>query len=615
MAELDVCLCEPFILPGILPTLGVSTIKSELEQSGLKCKVIYPSITYFVQEELYKKPFILSLVEDTPLQLVEYLFVKDELENTAIDYVYSSLKNNNRIEKSEAIIDVLKELHERAVSLVDCFVDLIIATNPKVFCFSTTFGDLNFDLMIIEKLKRRKQGIKIICGGSNCDPDYSKKLMTMSKALDAVICDETGFITADYVKNIKYGTVISDENLQYITTRNHLATKLNQLNDLDDLPIPDFDDFIEVAKKLGINTKLLTLPYELARGCWWGELHPCSMCGFFGNQKKYVSKSPNKVISEISHMIEKYGVEQIRFSDLVNPKIELLEKLMPLANRHARFFWELRPDLSEKHIALLREFGLTCGQIGIESFSTQELCAINKGTIGVSNISVLRLLSEYKIEVIWNYLYGFTDDTPQWYETIISIMPCLYHLQPPSARKIWINRFSDLYNESDIEQLVPLGDNAFHEIDSQEFDFFFKAKENPEMQEVYRKLIDGISIWRDAYSKHYSLLAIPQHDGKLLIERKYGDVNDDTLLGREEAIIYAFFREPHTIEEFAGFFGEIDVKNLIQHFVDNHIMVYLDNHYLSVACFPTKYKWTKYYKQPSYAGGRLFEERNDNDDL
>lgn len=611
MDDLDVYLCEPFILPGILPTLGVSTIKAELERSGLKSKIIYPSVTYFVTEKLYKNPLMLSIVEDTPLQLVEYLFVNSERENTALEYIKTSLEKNHKVENIENILILIQRLHDKALNIIEYYSDVIAKGNPKAFCFSTTFGDLNFDLRLIESIKRKNPRIHIICGGSNCDVAYSQKLLSMTNSLDVVICDETGFITAEYIKSIKAGITNSGEWIQYVTTRSDVAKKEYKLKNIDDLPAPNFDDFIEVTKQLKIKTELLTLPYELARGCWWGEMHPCSMCGFFGNQKKYVSKSPKKAVKEISEMIDRYGINQIRFSDLVNPQMDLLEKMMQLEDKSARFFWELRPDLSERHIALLRRFGLTCGQIGIESFSSNELCVIKKGTIGISNICVLRLLSEYKIEVIWNYLYGFTNDTPQWYESIIAIMPSLYHLQPPSARKIWINRFSDLYNESDKSQLVPLGDDAFHEVESQEFDFFFKAKENPEMLVIYQRLIDEIKKWKKAFSQHYSLLAIPNNHGELVIERRYGTENKNLFLNKDNAMVYEYFRNPHSKKDFEETFGKLDIDELLHRFIEERTMVFLDDRYLSIACFPTEYKWTKYYQQPSYAGGKLFEERGD----
>ena len=545
MNKVDVCLCEPFILPGILPTLGMPTIKSELQMAGMTCKMFYPSVRFFVEQEVYKSPFLLSLVEDTPLQLVEFLFVEEAKKEDAINYICDS----RRITRKEEVVSLLLDLHKEAIILVQSLAKKIVELNPTVLCISTTFGDLNFDLRLIEFVKKIEKRIKIICGGSNCDAEYSGRLMQMTDQLDAVICDETGEITMSYIKSILAGNDIEASFNNYITDRSQIAKKTYQLRSLDDLPCPDFDDFFEVANALGIKTHMLTLPYELARGCWWGEEHPCTMCGFFGNQKKYVHKNPQKVISEIEMLIKKYGITRIRFTDLVNPRIDLLESLLPLEKSNIRFFWELRPDISEEQVKLLKRIGLTCGQIGIESFSTNELCVIKKGTNGIDNINVLRMLSEYKIEVIWNYLYGFANDETEWYEKIINIMPLLFHLQPPSIRKIWINRFSELYNESDKEQLVPLGEDFFHDENSQGFNYFYKVIENKTMQETYRLLNETIIRWKNAYSKHYSLLTIPKNSTELCIERRYGEWNEDYVYEGIKCVLYCLLSSPRTMAE------------------------------------------------------------------
>ena len=135
--------------------------------------------------------------------------------------------------------------------------------------------------------------------------------------------------------------------------------------------------------------------------------------------------------------------------------------------------------------------------------------------------------------------------------------------------------------------------------------------ETQEMMVVYQHLVDEIKKWRKAFSKHYSLLAIPNNRGELVIERRYGTDNKDLFLSKDNATIYEYFRNPHSKKDFEEVFGKLDIDELLHRFIEEKIMVFLDGCYLSIACFPTEYKWTKYYQQPSYAGGMLFEERGD----
>ena len=50
--NLDVYLCEPFILPGILPTLGVSTLKTMLTQNNISCEIYYSSLRFYINNKL-----------------------------------------------------------------------------------------------------------------------------------------------------------------------------------------------------------------------------------------------------------------------------------------------------------------------------------------------------------------------------------------------------------------------------------------------------------------------------------------------------------------------------------------------------------------------------------
>ena len=128
---------------------------------------------------------------------------------------------------------------------------------------------------------------------------------------------------------------------------------------------------------------------------------------------------------------------------------------------------------------------------------------------------------------------------------------------------------------------------------------------------IYQRLIDEIKKWRIAFGQHYSLLAIPNNCGELVIERRYGKDNKDLYLSKDNAVVYEYFRNPHSKKDFEKVFGELNIDELLNRFIEEKIMVFLDDCYLSIACFPTEYKWTKYYQQPSYAGSKLFEERGD----
>jgi radical SAM superfamily enzyme YgiQ (UPF0313 family) len=59
--------------------------------------------------------------------------------------------------------------------------------------------------------------------------------------------------------------------------------------DLDSLPIPDYQPYLRDREASGREPGLAMLAFESSRGCWWGEKHHCTFCGF--NQLSRTSRS------------------------------------------------------------------------------------------------------------------------------------------------------------------------------------------------------------------------------------------------------------------------------------------------------------------------------------
>lgn len=98
--------------------------------------------------------------------------------------------------------------------------------------------------------------------------------------------------------------------------------------------------------------------------------------------KMFFDKITQKVISDLKMLKELYQINYIRFTDLVEPRREYLEKVDDITELGMNFFWELRPNINEEDVARLRKMGLFYSQIGFESLSSDELEYIHKGTTG-----------------------------------------------------------------------------------------------------------------------------------------------------------------------------------------------------------------------------------------
>src|SRR5262245_20043624 len=89
-----------------------------------------------------------------------------------------------------------------------------------------------------------------------------------------------------------------------------------RVEDLDSLPIPEFDSFFAAldrsASGLGILPRLLV---ETARGCWWGAHDHCTFCGLNGASLAFRSKSPERALAEIRTLYERHGIPTLSVVD------------------------------------------------------------------------------------------------------------------------------------------------------------------------------------------------------------------------------------------------------------------------------------------------------------
>lgn len=590
----DICMCEPFVLPGLLPTLGTPTLKAALAQEGFSAKVFYPSARFFAASRLQSNHFALSAIDNIPLQFSEFLFSDPDRQN-AIDYVIRSVRGEN----DPTMQPELQRLQGLANAVMDEIVQEIAALEPKVICHSFTFGDYNFALTLFQKVKRVLPHVKIIVGGSNCTPEFAQALFSLSPEIDYAVCDETYDSTLEIVCAIIRGNNVLTS--PFIATRQAPAHATQKITTLENLPCPNFDDFMQVLEDTGLNQRQVILPYEISRGCWWGEKKPCAMCGYFGNQTCFLIKPAEKVCAELHYLKSKYQVSYFRLTDLVQPRRDYLRQLKELGMDDSfHLFWETRPNLTLEDVALLRSIGLFYAQTGLESLSTGELKHIHKGTTGINNIFVLINFYTFKIHCVWNYLYGFEEDQPEWYLDVIQLIPKLYHLQPPDPREVWINKCSQIYAQTDPAHLQPIGDNVYYGELSKNFNVFFKAPKRPEMIPIYQKLVEAIQLWKAAFSRGFALYEASSSEAGLCIVRDFETREEFHYTGLQQ-LVYTYFYTPHTIER-ATLDFELPVEQLspiLSGFLQDQTMIKLDGKFLSLATRSSPYRWQKFQVLPN----------------
>jgi len=106
-------------------------------------------------------------------------------------------------------------------------------------------------------------------------------------------------------------------------------------------------------------------------------------------------------------------------------------------------FYETKANLTKDQLRILRDVGTVSIQPGIESFSTEILRGMRKGTTAIQNIQILKWCKEFHIKALWNLLYGFPGEDPTEYNEIVNIINNVHHLDPPQGfGRIRLDRFS-----------------------------------------------------------------------------------------------------------------------------------------------------------------------------
>jgi ribosomal peptide maturation radical SAM protein 1 len=223
---------------------------------------------------------------------------------------------------------------------------------------------------------------------------------------------------------------------------------------LDDLPTPDYTEYFARAKSVGLlpdtDRAAVSIPFEAARGCWWGAKHHCVFCGLNGSTMAFRAKTAGRVLAELSEQARQ--CRSLRFAavdNILDPAYlrDLLPRLVESGADYEMFF-EVKANLTRAQVRLLAQAGVTRIQPGIESLSTAVLRVMRKGVRAIQNVNLLRWARYYGIHVDWNLIWGFPGDDPADYARQAGIVPDLVHLQPPSdANRLWMERFSPLFTQ------------------------------------------------------------------------------------------------------------------------------------------------------------------------
>lgn len=317
--------------------------------------------------------------------------------------------------------------------------------------FTTSFDQNTAALALARRLKGRHPHLAVVFGGANCEGEMGLALHRLFPFVDYVCSGEGDIAFPLLARRVLEGGPVGD--IPGIVRRVGGQTVAPRVpgapvTDLDTLPLPDYADFLAQRGAAGLDGEEPELLFETARGCWWGQKSHCAFCGLNGATMQFRSKSPERALTEITTLVERYGARRLAAVDNIIDLRYLRDVLPRLAALDLQLdvFYETKANLRREQVRLLGEAGVAHIQPGIESLSSNVLRLMRKGVSALQNIQLLRWCAEYMVWPGWSLLTGFPGESPADYARQAQIVPLLTHLRPPGGlHRVRLDRFSPLF--------------------------------------------------------------------------------------------------------------------------------------------------------------------------
>jgi len=383
------------------------------------------------------------------------------------DWVFSSALYDDRqwriaelldtVELSEEQARLSLALHEDAPDFVAEMTARILALEPDLVGFTSTFQQNIPALAVARAIKQAAPGVLTAMGGANCDGDQGGAIHRNFCFVDYVFRGEGETAFPQLLNALHEGS--SPAQVPGLCWR--AADGSTVLNPMSVKPLmpaqivaPNYDGYFErfeaSAARDWVEPKLVV---EGARGCWWGEKHHCKFCGLNGSFMQFRSKSPEVFWQEILTLVERHQVLDMFVVDNILD-MSWVKTLLPViieSGYDLRMQYEIKSNMRAPQLQTLFDAGLVNVQPGIESLNSRVLNLMDKGVTGCQNVRMLRDAATSGLSIAWNYLYGFPDETDEDYLPVIDQMPALHHLPPLDAvARIVIERFSPYFNRPEL---------------------------------------------------------------------------------------------------------------------------------------------------------------------
>jgi len=314
--------------------------------------------------------------------------------------------------------------------------------------FSVCFSQLPASLYAARAIKRRWPDIPIVFGGSTCTKALGSSLLSIFPEIDFIVTGEGEQPLKELLLHLENKTPLANANIlacQQVAISTAARPKNQEIADLANLPLPDFDDYFLQMKRCDLDF-IPVLPLEFSRGCWWNK---CTFCNLNLQWQGYRYKKSSQVLDEIKKMMQKYQCIDFTFTDNALPikEADLFFAAVADSGMDLRFFAEIRTLKKAATYNQYRKGGLSSVQIGIESLSDSLLTRMCKGTTVMDNVAAMKFAQAAGMILEGNLILEFPGSTEQEVDETLRLLDTVLPFRPLAAAGFFLGHGSPVCNQ------------------------------------------------------------------------------------------------------------------------------------------------------------------------
>ncbi len=308
--------------------------------------------------------------------------------------------------------------------------------------FSICFSQLTSSLYFIKKIRDLAPRVPIVVGGSSVAGDLGKTLLKTFPEITYLVEGEGELPLLRLTRQI----------LQKKSRSNHCfqgraILKREQVEDMDLLPTPDYDDYFEMLASLGPSRAFTPrLPVEMSRGCWWNK---CAFCNLNLQWKGYRAKGNERMLLELLALARKHQVLGFSFVDNLLPPKDLMEFFREISRMDVQLelFSEIRATTPPEMLRAMGRAGMKEVQVGIEALSTRLLQKLHKGTTAMDNIEIMKNCEHPGCpRLTGNLIMEFPGSDPHDVEETLTALDFVLPFSPLKAIPFWLGYGSPVWS-------------------------------------------------------------------------------------------------------------------------------------------------------------------------